>query len=149
MKKTLTIKPGQYEKKMENTQTKTNGHTWKSPFLALCPGLPSNSTLLCSQLLARVPPILFPSKLPENSSVLRICLSSFFSKTSFPFLLLFPPPFSVSRICLFNDLCCSHLFCLTPSAATFSARGTPLQKVPPRVKVLLQLQKARLIPYGH
>ena len=27
--------------------------------------------------------------------------------------------------------------------------GTPFQKVPPRVKVLLQLQKARWIPYGH
>ena len=63
---------------MENTQTKTNGHTWKSPFLALCPGLPSNSTLLCSQLLARVPPILFPSKLPEkllySSTIFLWCL---------------------------------------------------------------------------
>ena len=49
------------------------------------------------------------------------------------------------------------LFYHIPSAAPFSslssapltACGTPLQKVPPRVKVLLQLQKARLIPYGH
>ena len=43
---------------------------------------------------------------------------------------LFPSPFfpPFSRICLPNDLCCSHLFCPTPSAATFSV---PLLLQPP------------------
>ena len=52
-------------------------------------------------------------------------------KTPPPYTMLSPLlslPFSVSRICLPpHDLCCNHLF-----SATF-----------------LQLQKARLIPYGH
>ena len=41
----------------------------------------------------------------------------------------------------------SHLFSLHLRPLT--ACRTPFQNVPPRVKVLLQLQKARLIPYDH
>ena len=44
---------------------------------------------------------------------------------------------------------CSHLFCHFFFCSHLTAYGTPLQKVPPRVKVLPQLQKARLITYRH
>ena len=80
----------------------------------------------------------------SSQTLLSSVLPLFFYSSSFIFFLS-----SVSRICLSNDLRSSHLFCPTPSAATFSACGTPLQKVPPCVKVLLQLQKARWISYGH
>ena len=66
--------------------------------------------------------------------------------------LLLQPPFLHHSFCsppFLHHSFCSHLFCTTPSVATFSLCGTPLQKVPLHVKVLLQLQKARLIPYGH
>ena len=83
-----------------------------------------------------------PYSFPQNSQ----------RKTPFlPLTLLFSLfPFSLFRICLPHDLCCSHIFyylflprlpvaafSATFSAATFS------------VPLLLQLQKARLIPYGH
>ena len=104
---------------MENTQTKTNGHTWKSPFLALCPGLPSNSTLLCSQLLARVPPILFPSKLPEkllcSSTIFLLCLPS--QATLLPSY----SPVSKHGLPNHSPCSCTPFLCTTPSAATFSS----------------------------
>ena len=117
------------KKKMENIQKKTNGHTWKSLFSAPCPGLfPATLRSSVLSFLLQFNPYYFPQNSQKNSSVLQICLSPIFSKTSFLFLLLFPPPFSVSRICLFNDLCCNHFFCFTPSATTFSA---PLLLQPP------------------
>ena len=122
MKKTLTIRLGQYEKKNgKYTKKKTNGHTWKSPFSSPCPGLfPATLRSSVLSFLLQFNPYYFPQNSQKNSSVLQICLSPIFSKTSFLFLLLFPPPFSVSRICLFNDLCCNHLFCPTPSSASKS-----------------------------
>ena len=155
---------------MENTQTKTNGHTWKSPFLALCPGLPSNSTLLCSQLLARVPPILFPSKLPEK----LLCSSTIFLWCLLPQATLLPfySPISKHGLPNHSPCCCRHqalsFMAARPIWPGFMVRegGSPshfqritaklhsnspktLLNPPTGVSTLLQLQKVRLIPYGH
>ena len=92
-------------------------------------------------------PFLFSSETLLRSSTGPLKLNSallpplfLFSFFSFPFISDLPSQWSLLQ---------PPFLCHTPSAATFSACGTPLQKVPPHVKVPLQLQKARLIPYGH
>ena len=61
-------------------------------------------------------------------------------------LLLLQPPFLPPFL---SHSSCNHFFCHFFFCSHLMACGTPLQKVPPRVKVLPQLQKMRLIPYGH
>ena len=130
--------------------------------------LPSQLRVLDSfqQLYASLFLAPYCSSTPTLSlQTLRKTLSPTMSSQAFSFLSFFFSPFSVSRICLPNDLYRSHLFLppfllqphflLQPPflshffCSRLTACGTPPQKVPPRVKALLQLQKARLIPYGH
>ena len=110
---------------IETLLTLSTASPISSPLLSFSESLPlSNLTLLSFSLQLKISfPILssfwfvFPT-IPTAATF-----------SIFVPLLLQPPFMSLSP--------CSHLFCFTPSAATFPA---PL---------LLQLQKARLIPHGH
>ena len=76
-------------KKKRKIYTKTNGHTWKSPFSAPCPGLfPTTLRSSVLSFLLRFPPYSFPHFLSENSSVLLRCYL-----LSFPLFLRNTPPF--------------------------------------------------------
>ena len=100
----------------------------------------------------------------------KILLSHQFSpaKTLLSFFFLFtgqhawfsqPPSCCTSTILSPQTISAAATFspCNTPFAATFflchlrplTAYGTPFQNVSPRIKVILQPQKARLIPYDH
>ena len=76
----------------------------------------------------------------------------FFRKISAPQKNIYSPfsfssPRSLLQPPFLQHSFCSHLF--FSICPLLMACGTPFQDVPPRVKVLLQLHKARLIPYGH
>ena len=124
-------------------------------FASYCSSTPHLFPSKFSEKLKKLPPFphnvvsFFP--LPQSShfpSFLSISdLPSQRSLLQPPFL----PPFSVLPPCsyLFCHLFGRHLYLSHSFCSRLTACRTPLQKVPPRVKVLLQLQKARLIPYGH
>ena len=134
------------EKKWERYK-KTNGHTWKSPFSALCPGLfPATP---CSSVLLPLPVFhtqySFPKKKPQKNSPVHWSASMACPTT----LSAMPSPPTISAAATFSAPLLLQPPFLLSHPHLLTACGTPFQKVPPRIKVLLQLQKARLIPYGH
>ena len=116
---------------------KTNGHTWKSPCSAPCPGLfPATlRSSVLSFLLQFKPPSLFLKTLRKTLHFLSQCCPPpllCISDLHFQWSLLQPPFLS-----LFLSRLPAATFSATFSAATFF------------VPIFLQLQKVRLIPYGH
>ena len=141
---------------MENIhKKKTNGHTWKSPSSAPCPGLfPTTLHFSILSFLLQFYPYSFPQKSQKNSFVLLVsplklnsALSPSQKKLIFSlrntslFLLFFP----------FSFLYLGFAFPTISTAATF-LQPPFLSRLPAAtfsVSLLLQFQKTRLIPYGH
>ena len=134
-------KNGKYTEKK-----KTNGHTWKSPFSAPCPGLfPATlSSSLLSFLLQFKPPSLSLKILKKTKKT-----------PPFPTMLSSPSPFLVLSF-FFLSLYLGFAFPTISAAAAFSATFF-LSRLPATafsaifsvttfsVSLLLQLQN----PYGH
>ena len=152
---------------MENIQ-KTNGHTWRSPFfssvswtpqqlyapLFLASSSSSTNTLSLKTLFQKnlLPPSSYNAVTPLHFFLW--CL--FFASHSSALLFTGQQAWLAQPLSLLLHAYCNRHQALSFLAARpiwpgFMVRegGSPSQKVPPLVKVLLQLQKARLIPYGH
>ena len=142
---------------------KTNGHTWKSPYSAPCPRL-FLATLRSSVLsfLLQFNPSLSLKTLrensflsshnvvlpPLNSAPLPLLFLLFFFGFAFPtisatatFFATFSPAATFSSGATFSS---ATTFFVQSFCSRLMACRTPLQKVPPRVKVLLQLQKSEV-----
>ena len=125
---------------MENIHKKTNGHTWKYPYSAPCPGLfPATLRSSILSFLLQFNPYSFPQNPQKNSSPLHHAVPSPFLFLSLYLRFAFPMISAAATFFLphFLSRLPTATFPATFSAATFS------------VPLLLQLQKARLIPSGH